>query len=431
MSESEITCSRAAEDAVIGIVLQMGEQCSDAFALDVRDFTDGFNRAVWSAVLKMHAAKKPIDIVTLSGECPSLDDLQMAQRMSCALVSTAQLPYYVELLKKMTARRDFISLARRITSEAEAEEFDPAALSERIRLYLKKAVSSAGEETAITNDLIEMYESLFKPPEEGQGIRLGMKVLDELIDGLKPSRLYVVGARPSVGKTVFGIHAAVRCAQEGRCVLIINREMEKSDILKRMSAMLGEVPMENLEKRTLDETQQEAMADMLGVLGNMPIHISNNARTPAEIRAAAMEIHEKQPLGLIVVDYLQRIHSGEKHRTRDEEIGAISFALKDLAMDLQVPVLLLSQLNRTAANMRPTMAMLRESGNIEQDADVIVLLHLPDDEDVPSFAKRQLRTAREQGGKYMEMIVDKNRHGQSGMTAVCFIGSRMRYLPFA
>ena len=121
--------------------------------------------------------------------------------------------------------------------------------------------------------------------------------------------------------------------------------------------------------------------------------------------------------------------AGEKYKSKDEEIGAISMAIKDMAMDLKVPVILLSQLNRSASNVRPNMAMLRESGNIEQDADVIVLLHAPDSGDVPGARRDEYRAVVENRGRYLEMIVDKNRHGGNGIVPVAFYGDKMRYVP--
>jgi replicative DNA helicase len=185
--------------------------------------------------------------------------------------------------------------------------------------------------------------------------------------------------------------------------------------------------MGDMERGTLSEEQMSDLVDIIGAMDALPMYICNRAKSPAEIRSKVSEIHEKHGLGMVVVDYLQRIRADGKHRSKDEEIGEISFALKDIAMDYKVPVLLLSQLNRSATNVRPNMSMLRESGNIEQDADVIILLHDPDREDLKPKRQADWDAVKARGGEYREIIVDGNRHGRTGIMCVGFYGDRMRY----
>jgi len=417
-----------AEAAVLGIIIRQAEECGEAFALEARDFTDNTNRTLYKELLQMHSENRLIDMVTVADRCPELDVMYLADLLKDSLLVSAQIPAYVKLLKTLTVRRDFRALGTHIIKRAEeGGEFDASDLTDRIRLYLKQLSDTEGEHVEIDEDLIRLHDLMFDPACRVQGIKLGLERLDALTDGLKGGRLYVVGARPSVGKTVFGVHAALQCALEGKGVLYVNREMEKTDLLKRMVSNLTGISMGQMEQNALREDDYDAFSDTLGALYKLPIYISNHARTPAQIRSAAVGLHEKRGLGLIVIDYLQRVVPGKTCRTRDEEVGELSRAFKDLALDLNVPVVLLSQLNRSADNTRPTMAMLRESGNIEQDADVIILLHAPDEDDVPRTRKADWRRVTDSGAKYMEMIVDKNRHGQSGITAVAFSGEKMRY----
>ena len=417
-----------AEAAVLGIIIKQAQECGEAFALEARDFTDGTHRTLYKELFKMHSENRLIDMVTVADRCPELDVMYLADLVRDGLVVSAQIPAYVKLLKTLTVRRDFRALGAHIIKRAEeGGEFDAADLTDRIRQYLKQLSDTEGEHVEIDEDLIRLHDLMFDPACRVQGIRLGLKGLDTLTDGLKGGRLYVVGARPSVGKTVFGVHAALQCALAGKGVLYVNREMEKTDLLKRMVSNLTGIGMGKMEQNALREEDYDAFSDTLGALYKLPIYISNHARTPAQIRSAALQLHEKNGLGLIVIDYLQRVVPGKACRTRDEEVGELSRAFKDLALDLNVPVILLSQLNRSAGNMRPNMAMLRESGNIEQDADVIILLHAPEEAEVPAAQKEQWRTVTDSGAKYMEMIVDKNRHGQSRITTAGFIGEKMRY----
>ena len=419
-----------AEKALLGIMIQRSGDCDKLFdQLVPRDFDDRTNREVFRAMQEMRMQKKLIDLVTITEAHPELDPILLIDLIQKALVTTAQTAAYVEVLKTLTAKRDFNKLGRNICSDCAGADFSPVKLADSIRAYLKGVTRSDGEETAIQDDLIAMYESVFDKAEDSQGIMIGIPGIDAATNGLKPGRMYVIGARPSVGKTVFGLNAALKCALQGKPVLYINREMEKVDLLKRMAANLSGIDLGGMERGSIPEDQWEKMMDTVTEMNRLPIHISNTARTPAAIRAKAAEIYDQHGLGLVVVDYLQRMTGGEKFKSRDEEIGHISMAIKDLSMDLQVPVILLSQLNRSASNTRPNMAMLRESGNIEQDADVIILLHAPDMEDVPGARRDDFKTITTDQGKYLEMIIDKNRHGSTGIVPVAFYGSKMRYVP--
>lgn len=417
-----------AEQAVLGyLMMHPGEEDKTFLTLKARDFSDQRNRDVFRTMQTLRAEKKPADAVTLMDANPALDAVYLADLVQKSLLSGAQLAAYRDILKSETARRDFHYLADKVEKACSSVDFSAPELIEKIRLFLKNMTGAETEATGINDDLIEMYDEITTPQEQNRGIMLGVDGLDRLTGGFKPARMYVIGARPSVGKTVFGINAALKAAIAGKPVLYINREMQKTDLLKRMTANLSGVGMAALENGMPPMDQLDKVMDSMAVMSKLPIHISNTAKTPAEIRAKAMELSEEGGLGIVVVDYLQRLTAGERFRVRDEEIGFMSRSLKDLAMDLNVPVILLSQLNRSATNTRPNMAMLRESGNIEQDADVIVLLHAPDTDDVPGGRRDDYRRVTMDGGRYLEMIVDKNRHGTTGIIPVAFYGSRMKY----
>lgn len=419
-----------AERALLGIMIQRSGECDKLFdRLNARDFDDKTNRAVFRAMQEMRMQKKLIDLVTLTEAHPELDAICLVDIMQQALVTIAQTEAYCQILQTATARRDFDSLGRNIRKECADANFNANKLSEKIRSYLKGLTQSDGEETGIQDDLVEMYDSIFDTNKSSQGIKLGIPALDAAINGLKSGRLYVVGARPSVGKTVFGLNAALKSALQGKPVLYINREMEKVDLLKRMAANLSGIDLGGMESGNVPQEDWEKVCDTVTEMNRLPIYISNTTKTPAAVRAKALEIQEQHGLGLIVVDYIQRMSSGEKHNSRVEEVGSISKAIKDMTMELRIPVIMLSQLSRAASNTRPNMSMLRECGDIEQDADVVILLHTPDYEDVPPNRRDDFRSIAAGHGKYLEMIIDKNRHGNIGIMPVGFYGSKMRYVP--
>ena len=429
-STDQRTARHEAEQAVLGTLLcEMfeSEQNRAFAALKPRDFDDEQNRRVYAAMQEMWRRKKQVDLISLNDAHPELDAVHLADLLRAQLVTSAQLGQYIEILKAATARRDFLSLGEHLRRASVEDEFDAVKLTEKIRLYLKNMDQVSGEETGIQDKVMQLYDAIFDKPKDEWAVKTGIDGLDELLDGLRPGRMYVIGARPGTGKTVFGLTAALRCAIAGKPALYINREMEDKDLLKRQVAAMSTATMDELKGGVLPEEKWESTTDALSALANLPIHISSQSKTPAEIRTKAVEIYEKHGLGLIVIDYLQRLRPDGRCRSRDEEVGQMSNAIKDLALDLKAPVILLSQLNRDEQNRRPSMSRLRESGNIEQDADVVVLLHEPDEEDVPQARREKRRGIYGIGGKYIEMIVDKNRHGRVGIVPAAFFGSIMRY----
>ena len=424
-----------AEQSVIGALVafySVDRSLGEVFArLGARDFADPQCKEIFQAMRKLHNEKRPIDLITVDEACgqkPELLDFLLA--VSRSVPTSANAMAYANILKAATARRDFLALADNIRKASGEEAFDAVKLTEKVRGYLKNLKLTDGEDVNIRAALTELVEEVTAPAEEKRGIRLGMQHLDRILDGLMPGRLYVIGARPGVGKTVFGIHAALRAASGGRVVAYFNREMEKKDLVKRMAAEVGGLTMDELKPGGLPEDKWVELAEIIERLQDMPIRLINEARTVGEIRAKVSEMHDREELGLIVIDYLQRFRADERGRSRDEEIGIMSNAIKDLALDYKCPVILLSQLNRAAGMVeRPTMNQLRESGNIEQDADVVVLLHRPERDEMPTEAhKGQFDMIKAGGGRYLEMIVDKNRHGETGIVPVGFYGARMKYV---
>lgn len=423
-----------AEKSVLGAMLMSAQAAQVArSALKRMDFYDPAHQELYCTMAQLVDGKQPVDLVTVEaainqrGKLEAVGGLDYLIDLARYVPTTANTEAYIAILKGYRSRREFAALAEHIRKAAEGEDFEQATLTEKIRMYLKNMDQVSGEETGIRDKVMQLYDAIFDKPKDEWAVKTGIDGLDELLDGLRPGRMYVIGARPGTGKTAFGLNAALRCAIAGRPALYINREMQDSDLLKRDVAAMSTATMNELKGGVLPEDKWESTADALNALANLPLHISSRSKTPAEIRSTALSVYEKHGLGLIVIDYLQRLRPDGRSRSRDEEIGQMSNAIKDLALDLEVPVILLSQLNRDEQNRRPSMSRLRESGNIEQDADVVVLLHEPDEEDVPQAKREKRRGIYGIGGKYIEMIVDKNRHGRVGIAPAAFYGAMMRY----
>jgi replicative DNA helicase len=421
-----------AERAVIGALLTAGSADRDVAqvfsVLGGRDFVDPSYRELYRVMRDLHRRKRAIDLITVDEACGRKQEMLDLMIEACqAVPTTANTRRYAEVLRRATARRDFAALADNIKAASGENEFDAAKLTERIRAYIKNLNVTDGEDTSFETAVSELMDEIMRPDAEKRRILMGIPKLDDLLDGLQDGRQYAVGARPGVGKTVFGLTAAARCARAGRTAIYVNCEMEKRDLARRIAAEASGLTMDELSSKGMEGDRWSDVLDALGKISQLPIRIINRARTPAQFRAKVDEIAEREDVGLIVIDYLQRLHGDGKFASRREEVGAISNACKDIAMDYHCPVVLLSQLNRDAGNARPNMTQFKESGDIEQDADVVILLHKPEADELPTASHRAAwQRVREHGGRYMELIVDKNRHGKIGIIPAAFYGDRMK-----
>ncbi len=286
--------------------------------------------------------------------------------------------------------------------------------------------SIAAQETRVATmaDALRELNAGFDNPNKCKA-SFGLQVLDREIGGMHGGRLYVVGARPATGKSAMAMASAVTTSALGP-VLFCSYEMKKDEVAGRIMSHITGVSSSAIANRTPSVQEHQVLLDHYPQAIKLQIRFPEGARTVAAVRAEAAGIQKREGLRLVVVDYLQQMSSGQRAESRRVEVGQISRGLKELAMDLDVPVLALSQLNRVSEMTQskvPTMAEMRDSGDIEQDADFILLMFTPrqekgsDDEPLPV-----------QGPRLVKMIVEKNRQGQSGMkVAVNFDGGTMRF----
>jgi len=257
------------------------------------------------------------------------------------------------------------------------------------------AIRETGETTS-TNDLYDAIADLERQP----GTPTPWRDLNEIIAGWKPGAFYVIGARPGVGKSVVANAAMLDMARRGSPAIMFNLEMSKSEVYHRLLAAVGSVDMGRIQHRTLGNPDHEKIAKAAAHIAKLPLTVDDRgAIKVAQIRSKVRTMQRRGEVGLVIVDYLQLMTgSGKRTENRQQEVSDMSRAMKLLAKEMAVPVVALSQLKRTAAagpDRRPQMDDLRESGSLEQDADVVLLLHR-DAERAPDV---------------LEMLVAKNRHG--------------------
>lgn len=390
------------ERALVGISLNRPRDLADLEVIG-DDFTDVRLGALWDLMLDLeqqgHAPSATIvraNLHRLPVRGISEDDL--IAMITDAPIGVPARPHAIEV-RERGANRRLAMVGRKIVQLAESGG-DSQEIAEMARAEVDASSRSVAEVRLIGEEIDETLAALSETAPTA--ISTPWPDLDFLLEGWRPGGLYIIGARPAVGKSILGLQAAVHLAETGH-VAFHSLEMPRTEVHTRVIAQLTETPMTRMSRRQMSERDWKRISDARAQLAAMPLAIDDRSTVrPVDIRSHARTLARRGPVAAIVVDYLQ-LMSGARgdRRPRHEQVGEWSRQLKILAKELSVPVIALSQLNRQVegrTDKRPTMADLRESGSLEQDADVILLLHVDEDAD-PST---------------MHVLVAKNRQGATG-----------------
>jgi replicative DNA helicase len=421
--------SADSEQAVLGAVLLDNESLHSIIEiLTPDDFYRGAHKEIYNAMLSLSEKHEPIDIVTLTTELKTIGSLESTggtEYLSVlvdAVPTSAHTHYYSRLIREMSIRRQLIHQAGEISTQAfewgikiddllDSVEQKIFAISES---KVKPSFSRIGE---LVKDSIKHVEQLYVNNEEMTGIPSGFHDLDELTSGFQRSDLIIVAGRPSMGKTSLALsmarHVGVEC---GKKVAVFSLEMSKEQITMRLLCSEAKVSNSRVRSGKLQDTDFPRLVDAASKIAQADIFIDDTAAISVlEMRAKARRLHREGPLSLIVVDYLQLMRgSARSSERREQEISEISASLKAIAKELSVPVIALSQLNRAVENRtdkRPLMADLRESGAIEQDADIIGFVY-----------RDEVYNPETQDKGVAEFIIAKHRNGEVGTVRLGFQG---------
>ena len=343
----------------------------------------------------------------------------------CSEVPTASnAAYYAGLVKQGAVKRRLVEAGTQIVQMGSATEGDAFELAELARAAVDEAANSARVEVAPIGDGVEaVVESLRAKP---RFLETPWPNINALINGYRPGALYVIGARPGAGKTIMGLQSAVFLAGSGH-VAFSSLEMDTADLTKRIFALAGNIHMSAMTRSDLTAKEWEAIADLRPHIRKMPLFIDDRSGVNiTQIKAFARSVSRRGKLSAVVVDYLQLIIGTDSRKPRHETVAEISRQLKIMARELDVPVIALSQLNRESeakgGGMRrlPTLSDLRESGSIEQDADVVMLLQRGMDPDT------------ETPNDELDVVIAKNRHGSTGQVTLLWEGhfARVTTMPW-
>ncbi|MHB1598027.1 MAG: replicative DNA helicase [Acidimicrobiales bacterium] len=405
------------------------ERCS------VGDFYKPSHGYVFSAVVSLYGRGEPADAVTVAEELRRsgvLEDmggsamLIALQANTPAISSAAR---YARIVEENALLRRLIGVAQEIAEIGYGLPEDVTDAVDRAEtLVFDVAQRRTTDSVAPLQDLLsrslDRLEELYGRDESITGVPTGYQDLDEMLAGLQPSNLVVVGARPSMGKTAFALGMASHAAAQGTPVLFFSLEMSHLEIAQRVLCAEARVDATRMRNGRLVENDWSKISHAIGRLGNSPLFIDDNPNvTVMDIRAKARRMKAREGLGLVVVDYLQLMTGRNNAENRQVEISEISRGLKILARELSIPVVALSQLSRgleSRSDKRPMLADLRESGAIEQDADVVMFIYRDEVYNHDSS---------DQGSA--EILVAKHRNGPTGSVQLAFVGHYARFANMA
>ena len=434
-----------AEQSVLGAALQDKKSVNRLKEMTVDDFTEPEHRVLFSAILENDAKGNPPDLVMMHTALAEQNKLDMigGDRYLMELINTvpttANMMYYVQAVRECTARRKLKSIGEELIRKSGYLEEEVDAIREGAALSVRDVKGTGGVKLISQEQAVFMTYEKMEENQKRDGVTknrtlTGIRQLDKMTGGLSGSKLMIIGARPSVGKSIFAMTICMNAAKQGKRVLYISLEMEPEELLEREFAAASLVPLTEITGDEISEGTWLKMAESMPDLAAKPIFYCTEIHFVEEVRKAAFQLYENGGLDLICVDYIQLLKTAQKRNSRQEEVADISRGLKWLAQELKIPVIALSQLNRASQREKrpPTMAEARESGAIEQDANIFLLLHDPDTDELKSDDLRRLsKSLNDNGMKLIYVNVDKNRQGKKGVFYIAFDGDHMRFLPLS
>ena len=431
MAERKVPQNLEAEMAVLGCSFltnyALDKVCEE---LDSDMFISEPNRRIFDAIKSLHQSKIPLDSATVKNEIEKkgsinlIGGIEYLSEVIDSVITAANVDYYIDIVREKALRRKLIDVTNTITSSAYDEEENTNDLiddAERKIFSVTKA-RKAGEFKTIgevMRSTQQELERLAKNQNEITGIPSGFYDLDKLTSGFHPNELIILAARPAMGKTAFGLNLAVNAAQKtDKAVAIFNMEMSAEQLALRMIAAAGGIEQNKLKTGRLEHNDWKKVNEAMSELGDTNLYIEDSSgMTISEIRAKCRRLAtQEKGLGLVVIDYLQLITGSAKYEgNRQQEVSEISRSLKTMAMELKIPVIALAQLSRSVElreNKRPIMSDLRESGSIEQDADIVAFLYRDDYYNKPAGDSSNVSIT--------ELIIGKHRNGGTGTIELLF-----------
>ena len=435
-----------AEQAVLGAIFLNTDALADAMEyVEADDFYRRSHQLLFQAMVDLNNNSEAIDVLTVQNYLSTnnqLDDVggvAYIAELATSVPTAANAGYYAKIVEEKSMLRRLISTATNIITQANNNDEDvPSLLDSAERQIMdvseRKNRSGFREIKDVLNEALNDVDRLSQQSEDITGLPTGYREFDKMTAGLQPDNLIILAARPAVGKTAFALNIAQNVATStDTSVAIFSLEMSAESLVNRMLCAEGSINANHLRTGQLDEGEWQNLIVAMGALSNTSIFIDDTPGIKmAEIRAKCRRLaKEKGNLGLVVIDYLQLIEGSNKE-SRQQEVSEISRQLKKLAKELGVPILALSQLSRGVEqrqDKRPVLSDIRESGSIEQDADIVAFLYRDDyyerGDSKPDDDEDNEPLNQDVGE--VELIIEKNRAGARGTVKLLFIKSYNKF----
>jgi len=428
---------QAAEQAVLGAMLLSKDAIADVVeSLKLEDFYRPAHATIYSAILDLYGRGEPADAVmvagelTRSGEIARIGGAAYLHTLVSMVPTAANASYYARIVAERSLLRRMVTAGTRIVQMGYAGEGDVFDLVDRAQAEVYELTSGRSTEDYlplrdIFDGTLNEIEAIANHGGQMVGVPTGFTDLDALTNGLHGGQLVIVAARPAIGKSTLGLDLARSASiKNGLTSVIFSLEMARNEIVMRLMSAEAQVPLAHMRSGQMSDVDWQKLARKSGSIVEAPLFIDDSPNmSMMEIRAKCRRLKQKHDLRLVIVDYLQLMSSGKRVESRQQEVAEFSRALKLLAKELEVPVIAISQLNRgpeQRQDKKPMMSDLRESGSLEQDADVVILLHRED-----AYEKESPRAGE------ADFIVAKHRNGPTATVTVAFQGHYSRFVDMA
>ena len=422
-----------AEQSALGGMMLSNDAVADVTEV-VRglDFYLPKHEVVFDAILNLYSHGEPTDVIavtdelTKTGLLPRAGGAEYLHTLTGLVPTAANAGYYASIVAEKAVLRRLVEAGTRIVQMGYASEGEVTDLVNNAQAEIYGVTGGLDSEDYIPlvdaiHDAVEEIELARGRDGQLAGVPTGFSELDSLTNGLHGGQLIIVGARPAMGKSTLALDFARTAAVHHKLpTIFFSLEMGRSEIATRLLSAESGIPMHVLRKGNMDERDWTRLASVRGDIGDAPLYIDDSPNmTLVEIRAKCRKLSQRVGLKMVVVDYLQLMTSGKKVESRQQEVSEFSRALKLLAKELQVPIVALAQLNRgpeQRADKKPALSDLRESGSLEQDADIVILLHRE-----AAYDRHHPRAGE------ADLIVAKHRNGATDDIAVAFQGMYSRF----
>jgi replicative DNA helicase len=426
-----------AEQSVLGAMLMSKDAIADVVeCVRGTDFYRPAHETIFDAILDLYGRGEPADAVTVaaqlqrSGELGRIGGAPYLHTLVSGVPIAANAGYYAEIVREKAILRRLVDAGTRIaqwgySGEGDVDDVVDRAQAEVYGVTDKRTSEDYAPLSEIMEGALDEIEAISNRDGAMVGVPTGFFDLDELTNGLHPGQMVIVAARPAMGKSTLGLDIARAASiRHGMSSVIFSLEMSRNEITMRLLSAEARIALNSMRNGHMTDDDWSRLARKMGEVSSAPLFIDDSPNmTMMEIRAKARRLKQRHDLRLIVVDYLQLMQSGKRVESRQLEVSEFSRQLKLLAKELEVPVIAISQLNRGAeqrTDKRPMLSDLRESGSLEQDADMVLLIHRED-----AYERESTRPGE------ADLIVAKHRNGPTATVVVAFQGHYSRFVDMA